>query len=422
MTVRVKGIKGLMRILHILHRSVPGTHGYAMRSREIVKSQLEKGLEPIVITSPSQAPLGELDAEGSEIIEGIRYFRTCGNVLKPSTEVSDTSAVKSALRIAQNVFLLSKTLKLARGYKPAVIHAHSPFTCGLIGNLVGKITGIPTVYEIRGIWEDSHVGRYGLSERSMRYRGVRGLENVALKGADLCCAICEALKEEIVSRGVPESRTVIVPNGVDLREFVPGPPDEALKKRLGFEGCTVVGYIGSFFHYEGLDLLVKALHLLAEEYPLLRLLLVGDGESMPILTEMADSHNIRDRIVFTGRIPHAQIDDFYRLYDFMILPRRNTRETRLVTPLKPMEIMAMQKSLICSDIGGHREIVQDGMNGMLFRSEDAEDLASKCRILLDGPDFRRELGMKGYNWVVAQRSWDTLANRYIDIYRNLAHA
>jgi PEP-CTERM/exosortase A-associated glycosyltransferase len=408
-----------MRILHLLHRSVPGTNGYAIRSREIVKSQLSKGLEPIVITSPSQAPLGGLDNEGSEVIEGVRYYRTSGAILKPSREVSDGSSVRSVLRIIQNGLLMSRALKVARLYKPAVIHAHSPFTCGLIGNFVGAMTNIPTVYELRGIWEDSHVGRYGLSERSLRYRGVRSLENLALKGADLCCVICEALREEVISRGVPEDRTAIVPNGVDLKEFIPGPPDEELRKKLGLEGCTVTGYIGSFFHYEGLDLLIDTMKMLAPDYPMLRLLLVGDGELMPILRQRAVEKGIAESMVFTGRVPHTDIANFYRIYDFMILPRRNTRETRLVTPLKPMEIMAMQKPLIASDIGGHREIVQNEMNGILFESENAEDLAAKCRILLDRLEFRCELGLQGYAWVVAQRNWDVLVERYVEIYRKL---
>jgi PEP-CTERM/exosortase A-associated glycosyltransferase len=408
-----------MRILHILHRSVPGSHGYAIRSREIVKSQLAKGLEPIVITSPSQAAAGDLDSQGSEIIEGVRYFRTSGSLLKPSTEVRDGSPVRSALRVAQNVLLLKGALRVTRTYKPAVIHAHSPFTCGLIGNLVGRIENLPTVYEVRGIWEDSHVGRYGLSERSARYRGVRALENLALRGANLCCAICEALRKEIISRGVRPDRTEIVPNGVDLKEFSPGPPDEGLRNELGLEGCTVCGYIGSFFHYEGLDLLIEAMKLLAKEYPALRLLLVGDGELMPVLQRMAAETGMSDRIVFTGRVPHSEVAKFYRIFDFMLLPRRNTRETRLVTPLKPMEIMAMQKPLILSDIGGHREIVQQNVNGILFESENARDLAAKCRMLLDDVEFCREMGRKGYEWVVAHRNWDVLVDRYVEMYGKL---
>ncbi len=176
-----------MRVLHLLHRSVPGTHGYAIRSREIVTKQLEKGLIPLVITSPSQAPLGELDAEHSEYIDGVRYFRTGGNILSPTREVQDKSPVKAALRVVQNLLLLKAALRVARKYRPAVIHGHSPFTCGLVANTVGKWENIPSVYEMRGIWEDSHSGRGKFREQSLRYRVVRSLDDRALKGASLCC-------------------------------------------------------------------------------------------------------------------------------------------------------------------------------------------------------------------------------------------
>lgn len=411
-----------MKILHLMHRSVPGTHGYAIRSLEIVKNQLACGLEPVVITSPSQAPLGNLDAQQSEVIGGVRYFRTCSALLPATLEVQDSSPVRSFMRVGQNFFLFTKALDVARRLRPAVIHAHSPFTCGIIANMAGRILGIPTVYEVRGIWEDSHTGRFGLSSRSFRYRGVRVLENRALHGADLCCVIGDSLRDEVISRGVAANKIRVVPNGVDVKSFEPSPPDSELQKRLGLEGKTVTGYIGSFFRYEGLDQLVKASAILAEEYPDLRLLMVGDGEMMPILRDEATKAGISDRVVFTGRVPHDKIADFYRLYDFMVLPRRDTRETRLVTPLKPLEIMAMEKPLILSDIGGHREIVEEGINGTFFRAEDTTDLAAKCRILMTDQDYARNLGLKGRRWVESNRDWAILVRRYLDAYQSLVNS
>jgi PEP-CTERM/exosortase A-associated glycosyltransferase len=408
-----------MRVLHLLHRSVPGTHGYAIRSREIVTKQLEKGLEPLVVTSPSQSPLGELDAEQSEYIDGVRYFRTCGNILSPTQEVQDKSPVKAALRVLQNFFLLKTALRVARAYRPAVIHGHSPFTCGLVANTVAKRENIPSIYEMRGIWEDSHSGRGKFSEKSLRYRVVRTLDDKALRGADLCCAIGNALKTEIVSRGISGDRVFIVPNGVDVKAFTPHPPSEDVQNRLGLHGKLVFGYIGYFFNYEGLDLLVQAMIRLAPQLPDLALLLVGDGELMPDLRKMVADAGISDRVVFTGRVPHKDVTDFYRICDFMVLPRRDTRETRLVTPLKPLEIMAMGKPLIASDVGGHLEMVEDGRNGLLFKSEDVSDLASKCANLAGNRDLRMDLGTRAREWVEANRDWRVLVNRYISAYEKL---
>lgn len=408
-----------MRILHLLHRSVPGTHGYAIRSREIVTNQLAHGLEPLVVTSPSQAPLGKLDSEHSENIDGVRYFRTGSRVLPPTMEVHDRSPIRSTLRVLQNIALLKKAINVARTYRPAVIHAHSPFTCGIIGNIVGQRVGMPTVYEMRGIWEDSHTSRHGITERSWRYRGVRALENAALNGADLCCVICDALKSEVQSRGVGEEKIVLVPNGVDVRKFVPGAPDAELRQRMGLERKLVVGYIGSFFYYEGLDLLVRAFIGLAREFPSLVLLLVGDGEMMPSLRRMAAQAGVAEKIVFTGRIPYEDVMAIYRLFDVMVLPRRDTRETRLVTPLKPLEIMSMARPLLASDIGGHREIVQDGVNGLLFPSEDVQALETGIVALLKNENLRLDLGRRSRQWVEINRDWKMLAGRYKRMYQRL---
>ncbi|MBI4966388.1 MAG: glycosyltransferase [Desulfomonile tiedjei] len=412
-----------MRVMHLLHRSVPGTHGYAIRSREIVMKQRDKGLEPLVITSPSQAPLGTLDSEGCEYIDGIRYFRTCSNVLPPTTEVSDKSPIKASLRVFQNLSLFTTAMRVARDYRPSVIHGHSPFTCGLVADAVGRVRGIPIVYEMRGIWEDSHAARDKITENSIRYRVVRGLENMALRGADRCCMICEALKQEILSRHViGEEKTFVVPNGVDVKRFVPGPANERLLEKLGLKGRTVMGYLGTFFHYEGLDLLVEAMSRLAPAFPELSLLLVGHGELMPTLEELVDQRHIRDRVIFTGKVPHEEVTDYYRLFDLMVLPRRDTRETRLVTPLKPMEIMAMERPLIASDIGGHCENIENVVNGTLFKSEDVDDLVDKCRQLISSPDLRSELGTRARRWVEMHRDWNVLIERYVNVYEGLAAA
>ena len=211
----------------------------------------------------------------------------------------------------------------------------------------------------------------------------------------------------------------VVPNGVDVKAFTPRPPDEDLKKRLGLHDKLVFGYIGYFFNYEGLDLLVEAMIRLASQLPDLSLLLVGDGELMPILRKMVADAGISDRVVFTGRVPHKEVTDFYRICDFMVLPRRDTRETRLVTPLKPLEIMAMGKPLISSDVGGHLEMVEDGANGLLFRSENVSDLVSKCAMLARNTGLRSDLGIRARKWVAANRDWRVLVERYVTAYEKL---
>ncbi len=408
-----------IRILHLLHRSLPGTHGYAIRSKEIVNNQLARGLEPMVLTSPSQAPAGRLDAEQSEYIDGVRYFRTSGGLLPATLDVSDTSRLRSGLRVIQNVFMLKRANELVCKYRPAVIHAHSPFTCGIIGDLTGRFRHIPAIYEVRGIWEDSHSARYDLDQRSLRYRALRELENKAIRWADLCIVIGEGLRSELTSRGIAGSKIRTVPNGVDVTAFKPGPASSGLRERLGLVGRRVLGYIGSFFSYEGLDIVVRAMRPLSQRFPDVALMLVGLGEAEPQLRAISNEGEIADRVIFAGKVSHAQVADYYRICDIMVLPRREAREARLVTPLKPLEIMAMGKPLILSDIGGHREMVISGENGIFFKADDIEDLVLKCSELLENPDLMNDLGQNGRSWVERNRSWSALVEKYVEIYAEL---
>lgn len=410
-----------MKALHILHRSVPGIHGYAIRSKEIVLHLMAKGIESLVVTSPSQAPLGNLDSESSELIDGVRYFRSCGKLLEPTVELKGGKYARTTVRVLQNINLLKMALRIAKKYKPDVIHAHSPFTCGLVGDVVSILTGIPVIYEMRGIWEDQHTSRYGMATTSLKYRGVRSLETLALRKADMCFTLSEALKQEIILRGINAAKIVVAPNGVDTKKFSPGPPSRELVDSYDLEGKLVIGYIGTFFNYEGLDLLAQAFETLASKFPTLVLLLVGDGEPMPKLKDFAAKSAYSDRIVFTGRIENDLIPGYYKIFDLLILPRRDGREASLVTPLKPLEIMSMAKPLVASDVGGHKEIVTDRINGVLFHSGQVEDLVEKCETLISDQIYRSELGKRSRTWVENSRDWSLLIDSYIQVYKKLAN-
>jgi glycosyltransferase involved in cell wall biosynthesis len=259
-----------------------------------------------------------------------------------------------------------------------------------------------------------------MATTSFRYRAVRSLETLALKRADMCFPISEALKQEIISRGVSPDKIVVVPNGVDIRKFTPGEASPKLVDDLGLRGKLVFGYIGTFFHYEGLDLLVEAFETLAGKFESLILMLVGDGELMPKLKELASKSSHSDRIIFTGRIRNDLIVDYYKLFDLLVLPRRDAREANLVTPLKPLEIMSMAKSLVASDVGGHKEIVIDGVNGILFPHEQVEALTQKCASVFSDETLRTSLGEKSRTWVINNRDWSVLIDKYITVYQKLS--
>ena len=276
---------------------------------------------------------------------------------------------------------------------------------------------MPVVYELRALWEDAATDHGTTTERSLRYRASRALETFALRRADRVTTICEGLRGEVVARGVAADRITVIPNAVDTNEFRFGAePDVTLRRELGLEGKTVVGFAGSFYAYEGLDLLVEAVALLAPQRPDLAVLLVGGGPAEAALRAQAAARGLTDRIVFAGRVPHDDVQRYYGLIDVLAYPRRAMRLTELVTPLKPLEAMAQGGIFVASDVGGHRELIRDGETGFLFPAGDARALARTLDAVLGRAADWPRIRVQGRRFVEAERTWARSVARYADVY------
>jgi PEP-CTERM/exosortase A-associated glycosyltransferase len=229
--------------------------------------------------------------------------------------------------------------------------------------------------------------------------------------------ICEGLRKDLIARGVPRQKITVVPNGVDVDRFAgSGAPDTALKASLGLEGSVVLGFVGSFYAYEGLDLLVAALPQILSSYSNARMLLVGGGFQEGHLRQQAISLGLADKIVFTGRVPHDQVNRYYDLIDVLVYPRLPIRLTELVTPLKPLEAMAQGRLVVASDVGGHRELMRDGETATLFKAGNVDDLANKVTGLLSHSQRWPSLRSEARRYVERERSWKACVLRYHEVY------
>jgi PEP-CTERM/exosortase A-associated glycosyltransferase len=401
-----------VRILHVLDHSLPLHSGYAFRTAAILREQKALGWQTLQLTTPRH---GDAGAEVEEA-DGWQFHRTplrrgAWSRIAPVAYLREMAA--TARRIDQ----------LADDFRPDVLHAHSPVLNALPALWVGRRRGLPVVYEVRALWEDAAVDHGITREGSPRYLASRALETYALRRADRVATICEGLRTEIAARGVPKSRIMVIPNAVDPALFRHGSePDPALARTLGLAGKTVIGFAGSFYRYEGLDLLIDALTLLAPRHPDLRVLLVGGGPQESALREQARLRSLGDRVVFAGRVPHAQVQRYYELIDVLAYPRRRMRLTELVTPLKPLEAMAQGRMLVASDVGGHRELIRHGDTGFLFPADDLAALATTIEAVLahraDWPRLRDQ----ARRFVESERTWARSVARYADVYKSLAPA
>ena len=401
-----------MRVLHVLDHSIPLHSGYTFRTRSILREQRALGWETFHVTG-SKHDSGDLR---EETVDGLHYYRTAFS--------ASPLAKLPVLNQMQVIDGLERRLaEIIPQIKPDVLHAHSPSLNAIAALRAGKKFGIPVVYEVRAFWEDAAVDHGTASEGGLRYRLTRALETHALKRADAVTTICEGLRRDIVARGIPADKITVIPNAVDIDKFaVGGVADQDLKAKLGLQGARLIGFIGSFYAYEGLDILLRAVPALNATRPDLRILLVGGGPEDARLRQLAKDLNIADKVVFTGRVPHEQVQMYYDLLDVLVYPRLSMRLTDLVTPLKPLEAMAQGRVLAASDVGGHLELIVDGKTGVLFKADDPQALADKVGALADAQADWPALRAAGRQFVESERNWKASVGRYKSIYGRLTGA
>lgn len=347
-----------MRILHILDHSIPLHSGYAFRTLAILREQRRLGWETFHLTSPKQNG----GAIREESVDGWRFFRTpvINGALSRTPVLKEIQLMRATER---------RLSEIVREIKPDILHVHSPVLNALPALKAARRLDIPMVYEVRAFWEDAAVDHGTGSEWGPRYRASRALETYALKRADAVTTICEGLKSEILARGIAERKVTVIPNAVNVDAFSAlETSDCKLMRELKLDGAVVLGFIGSFYAYEGLGILLRALPEILRYAPKVKILLVGGGPQEQTLRELAAPFG--DQIVMTGRVPHDQVQLYYDLVDVLVYPRLPMRLTELVTPLKPLEAMAQRRLVAASDVGGHRELIRDGETGILFRAND----------------------------------------------------
>jgi PEP-CTERM/exosortase A-associated glycosyltransferase len=395
-----------MKILHILDHSVPLHSGYSFRTLSILKEQRALGWETVQLTTPRHTLPGSLEEE----VDGFKFYRC-----RPARRLFGRLPV-----VAEGAFIAATAQRLeevARVERPDILHAHSPVLNALAALWVGRKLGLPTVYEVRAFWEDAAVDLGTATPGGLRYRSTRAVETFALRQSDAVTTICEGLRSDMLSRGIAAKKITVIPNAVDHTEFAfSRASDAGLRRRLDLDGKTVLGFIGSFYAYEGLDLLVRALPRLRSARPDLAVLLVGGGPMEQSIKALAEELAVEDLIRFVGRVPHNEVQGYYGLVDLFVYPRHSQRLTELVTPLKPLEAMARGGIVLASDVGGHRELVRDRETGFFFAADDVEALAKTTLDLLARSAEWPGIRAAARHFVESERTWRGSVARYAEIY------
>ena len=395
-----------MKILHVLDHSIPLHSGYTFRTLAILREQRARGWETYHLTS-SKHRGAQSDIEN---VNGVEFYRT-----RP-----DETAWRRAPLIGQVAAISDTSRRLAEivhRVRPDIIHAHSPALNAAAAIRVGRAARIPVVYEVRAFWEDAAADHGTAREGGARYRLSRALETWVMNRAQAVTTICEGLRADIVGRGVAADRVEVIPNAVDVDRFpIINGADESLKKQLGLSDGLVLGFLGSFYGYEGLDLLVAAMPRLLGSTPGIRLVLVGGGPEESSLRDQIASLGLGDKVLMTGRVPHADVARYYSVVDLLVFPRKSMRLTELVTPLKPLEAMAQGRLLLASNVGGQRELIVDNETGYLFKPDSSDAIVNGVLRAIGERDQWLRIIRRGRKFVEEERTWRGSVARYERVY------
>ncbi len=403
------------RVLHLVTDALPTTSaGYTVRTHEIAVAQRAAGLDPHVATRCGYpVTQGKLDGRRLVVLDGVPYHRLLP-WLMPGRADADPKTAELGLKLAAG---------LTSRIRPAVLHPASNFANARLALALRERYGLPVVYEVRGFWEDTWLSRHPDPERlasSELYQRKRDLETRCMLAADLVVTLGEAMREEIVARGIAAEKILIVPNAVSEEFLKPLPDAAALRDELGIDPDEyVVGVVSSLVPHEGIGTLLEATAILRGRRVPVRALIVGDGPERAALQRQAAGLGLAEAAVFTGRVPAARVREFHALLDVFVVPRTPDRVCQLVTPLKPIEAMASGLCVVTSQVKALTEIVKQEVTGMQTVPQDPVSLADGLEHLLYSPDIRRKLGDNAREWVARDRTWAHNAARYQDAYARL---
>jgi glycosyltransferase involved in cell wall biosynthesis len=315
------------------------------------------------------------------------------------------------LSIAYNRKLLREARSILKKEKPAFLyHRHSEFN--YTTSILAREFGIPLVLEFNGseVWVKKNWGRVHLE------RILERAEEIQLRAADVITVVSSVIKEDLVRMGIPASKVVVNPNGVDPARFRPDIDGAAVRANYGLGGKIVAGFIGTFGAWHGVEVLARAIKPTVERNPNIHFLIIGEGALRGTIERIIAADGVGANVTLTGSIPHAAVPEHLGACDMLLSPHVQNSDGTIFfgSPTKLFEYLGMGRAVVASGIGQIGEIMHDEENCLLMRHRDHEDLAEKVLRLAADPDLRSRLGAAARKDAVEKFSWKENARRAVD--------
>ena len=401
------------RLCYVLNHSLPyQSEGYATRAQGLAKAIKNNEIDILCLSRPGFPSSFLKDFKDKkvpkfELIDSVPYHRINKGLRWKGTY----NYIRKAADELQLKF---------QELKPSCVMAASDYKNAMPALLAARRLGLPFIYEIRGFWEVTQESKDPSVVKTSNYHLTRYLEiQVALK-ADYVFTLTQAMRQDLITRGVPAEKIGLLPNSCNPEDFKVNIKNKLVLDQLNIPRTVpVIGYIGTFNSYEGLDDLMHACGHLFKSGLQFRVLLVGAKPSKDSaagllalqLKDIAKTYGFSDWVIMPGRIAHHDVSKYYSLIDITPFTRKPLPVTELVSPIKPLEAMAMEKAVVSSSVHALSEMIIHGETGLVYEKGDINDLAQKIQLLLNDSKLRLSLGKAAREWVIKERTWDLCAKK-----------
>lgn len=380
--------------LMLIEHSSPALGGYATRSHGLLRGLHQAGVPSLGVTLADHRARPPRFRRGARLerFDDVDYARLPHSRPAGRIEISRTA---------------DSLAELVGRYLPKVLHSASFSSSGLAVAETAARTGLPSVYEVRGLYHLARTSRDPQWDLSVVGELEQAAERRACESVDLVLAISAQLRSELIRLGVAPEQIEVLPQAVDAERFRPRPADASLTARLGIEGRTVIGWFGRHARHEGVTDLLRAVRLLVDRGSgrEVAVLMAGDGPARRRVGELVSELGLSEVVRHLGAVPHEQVPGLLSVVDVLAVPRRPVPVGEAVPSLRPLEAMAMEKAVLVSSVAVLTDVVQDGETGLVHEKGDVGSLADQLEQLVEDPELRARLGAAAGEWVRAGHTW-----------------
>lgn len=414
------------RLLYLTFGSLPhDTNGNTSRTHGLLGAMAAAGWGVRCVTRPGfpQQLQDELHARTSPLSQEESWENSYHFDRVLYTNLRPPEARRRHYDLAWKAdFMVDAAMTLARRDRPALIHGASNHLIGAAAVQAAERLGLPGVYELRGMLSLDYASQHPDFIHTPEYARMEARELEIARRASHVFAISRGIRRFLLDRGIEPQKVTLLPNGVDPDYFRPGPARPELLRTLGVEGRTVIGFVGTLSHHEGIGFLIDALRLLRDRLPAdsFAALLIGSGPMREAALEQIRANGLSHLVASLPSVPFSEVHDYLRAIDIVAIPRPGNSLCELVTPIKPFEAMALEKTVVASSVGGLTEIIGHGSTGLIHEKESAEALADTLEQAVRDPALRVRLGRAARDFVERHHDWRHIAREAVSpVYERL---